>query len=101
MPALGHSDGGEYVPGQTLRDGERVVLAHAANQDTTPRGAVSLELAITDRQVGVAAGVVPEMDTCRRTRRPHTFGAGVAPVGGAHQRVGQVRRQGVLAPRST
>jgi hypothetical protein len=70
MPEQGHSEGGNYVPGQTLRDGERVVLAHVANQDTTPRGAVSLELAITDRQAGVAAGAVPETDTCRRTRRP-------------------------------
>jgi hypothetical protein len=70
MPEQGHSDGVVYVPGQTLRDGERVVLAHVANQDTTPRGAVSLELAITDRQAGVAAGAVPETDTCRRTRRP-------------------------------
>jgi hypothetical protein len=44
MPEQGHSDSENYVPGRTLRDGERVMLAQVANQDTAPRGAVSLEL---------------------------------------------------------
>lgn len=63
-------EGQTYAPGRTLRDGDRVVLARAANQDTTSRGAADLELAITDRQAGVAAGTLPDTDTCRRTRRP-------------------------------
>lgn len=58
-----------YRPGRTLVDGERVVLARLANQDAIPGGAVDLELTITDRQAGVAAGWAPETDTCRRTRR--------------------------------
>lgn len=59
-----------YRPGRTLSDGERVVLARLNNQDTLPGGVASLELTITDRQAGVAMGLAPETDTCRRTRRP-------------------------------
>ncbi len=70
MPETDDGDRTGYVPGRTLVDGERVVLAHVVNQDTLDRGVVSLELAITDRQARVAAGQAPETDTCRRTRRP-------------------------------
>ena len=70
MSEQDHEDGEGYTPGRTLMDGERVVLARVANQDTLDRGEVSLELAITDRQANFAAGRAPETDTCRRTRRP-------------------------------
>jgi len=70
MPETDHGDSSGYGPGRTLVDGERVVLARVANQDTLDRGVVSLELTITDRQASVAAGRMPETDTCRRTRRP-------------------------------
>lgn len=55
---------------RTLRGGERVVLAHVANQGTTPRGTATLELTLSDRQAGVAAGALPPTDTCWRARRP-------------------------------
>jgi len=70
MPETDHGDSSGYVPGRTLVDGERVVLARVANQDTLDRGVVSLELTITDRQASVAVGRAPETGTCRRTRRP-------------------------------
>lgn len=70
MPEQNDDDGSRYVSGRTLRDGERVVLARVENHDTMDRGLVSLDLTITDRQVSIAAGAVPETDTCRRTRRP-------------------------------
>jgi hypothetical protein len=62
--------GQQSFVGRTLRNGEQVVLAHVVNQDTTPRGAVNLELSLSDRQAGIAAGTLPETDTCRRARRP-------------------------------
>ncbi len=70
MPETDHGDSSGYVPGRTLVDGERVVLARVVNQDTLDRGVVSLDLTIADRQADVAAGRAPETDTCRRTRRP-------------------------------
>ncbi len=70
MSETDHGDSSGYVPGRTLVDGERVVFARVANQDTLDRGVVSLELTITDRQASVAVGRAPETDTCRRTRRP-------------------------------
>lgn len=69
MPEHARHGGEGYTPGRTLREGERVVLVRVANQDTTPRGAVSLELTISDRQADVAAGTAPETDTCRRSER--------------------------------
>jgi len=70
MSETDHGDSSGYVPGRTLVDGERVVLARVANRDTLDRGVVSLELTITDRQADVVVGRAPETDTCRRTRRP-------------------------------
>jgi hypothetical protein len=70
MPEHDHRDVQEHIEERTLRVGERVVLAHLANQDTTPRGAVTLELSIGERQAGVAAGALPPTDTCWRARRP-------------------------------
>ncbi len=69
MAEQGQRTSGGPVPGRILRNGERVLLAHVANQDTTPRGAVNLELSLSDRQAGIAAGSLPETDTCRRARR--------------------------------
>ncbi len=69
MPETDHGDSSGYVSRRTLVDGERVMLARVANQDTLDRGVVSLDLTITDRQASVAVGRAPATDTCRRTRR--------------------------------
>lgn len=70
MPEQNDDNSSRCGSGRTLRNGERVVLAHVENHDTMDRGLVSLELTITDRQVSIAAAAMPETDTCRRTRRP-------------------------------
>jgi hypothetical protein len=70
MPEQGEQASGGSFIGRPLRNGEQVVLAHVANQDTTPRSAVNLELSLSDRQAGIAAGTLPETDTCRRAHRP-------------------------------
>ena len=82
-----------YTPGRTLKDGDRVILARIANQDTTARCAVDLELAITDRQASVATGALPETDTCRRTRRP-SYVLVLAQITWQGIRFAQDRRQG-------